>query len=67
MVRSPFSPLGGLDGATIEPLIPLLTFIGNIETKSKLRSEIHNEEVVDQFPDKIGKANSKNKKRGHHL
>ena len=32
-------PLRGLNGITIEPLVPLLTFIGNIELDKSIENE----------------------------
>jgi hypothetical protein len=62
--------LMGLKGATIEPLVPLLTFIGNINIEKSIENKqlTQNPNHIDLFDNTVnGKTNSIKKKKGFRI
>jgi len=55
----------GLNGATIEPLVPLLTFIGNIELEKTTEKRSLSKFELGEITSK--KIEAPKKKRGFHL
>jgi len=56
----------GLNGATIEPLVPLLTFIGSIDFDKPIENKMVTNNTISSQQIEITPIKSK-KKRGFHL